>query len=119
MALHHKLCHTLGGSFDLPHAQTHAVVLPHAVAYNTPAVPEVMARIGRALGTSGSAARGLFDLAKAVGAPTSLEALGLPKAGLDRALTLALANPYWNPRPLEAAGLRTLLESAWAGVAPA
>jgi alcohol dehydrogenase class IV len=39
MALHHKLCHTLGGSFDLPHAETHAVVLPHAVAYNSAAAP--------------------------------------------------------------------------------
>ncbi len=118
MALHHKLCHTLGGSFDLPHAQTHAVVLPHAAAYNTSAVPQVMTKVAQALGTTGSAARGLFELARAVGAPTSLDALGMPKAGLERALGLALANPYWNPRPLEAEGLRGLLEAAWAGTAP-
>ncbi len=37
MALHHKLCHTLGGSFNLPHAETHTVMLPHATAYTAPA----------------------------------------------------------------------------------
>ena len=52
MALHHKLCHTIGGTFDLPHAETHTIILPHATAYNAPAAPEAMARIARALGVS-------------------------------------------------------------------
>ena len=50
IALHHKLCHVLGGTFDLPHAETHAIVLPHATAYNAPATPEAMQKIARALG---------------------------------------------------------------------
>ncbi len=50
MALHHKLCHTLGGSFNLPHAETHAVILPHATHYNSAAAPEAMQRLCRALG---------------------------------------------------------------------
>jgi maleylacetate reductase len=117
MALHHKLCHVLGGSFDLPHAETHTVVLPHAVAYNAPAAPAAMARIARALGAA-DAPTGLHALAGAVGAARSLRALGMPADGLDRAADLAVANPYWNPRPLERGAIRELLERALTGAAP-
>lgn len=120
MALHHKLCHVLGGAFQLPHAETHTVVLPHAVAYNAAAAPEEMARIAHALGVADvDAAVGLYDLAGAVGAERSLAALGMPAAGLDRAADLAVANPYWNPRPLERAAIRDLLERAYTGARPA
>ena len=117
MSLHHKLCHTLGGSFDLPHAETHTVVLPHAVAYNAPAVPEVMERIARALHAP-SAARGLFELAGKLGAKQSLRELGMPESGIDRAVSLALASPYWNPRPLEAGAVREVITAAWKGTPP-
>ena len=117
MALHHKLCHTLGGTFDLPHAETHTVVLPHAAAYNAPATPEAMAKLARALGAA-DPVRGLYDLEVALGAPTSLKQLGMPENGLDKAADLALANPYWNPRPLERSAIRALLENAWAGRPP-
>lgn len=117
IALHHKLCHTLGGSFNLPHAETHAVVLPHAVAYNAPAAPEAMQRICRALGAE-SAAAGLFDLGKMLGVPQSLRALGLEAHDLDRAADLAMSNPYWNPRPLSRAEIRGLLEQAYEGERP-
>jgi maleylacetate reductase len=117
MALHHKLCHTLGGSFDLPHAETHTVVLPHAIAYNTPAVPDAVARLARALQVP-DAARGLFDLAGRLGAPRSLKELGMREGNLDVAADLALDSPYWNPRPIERAGIRDLLARAWAGVPP-
>ena len=118
MGLHHKLCHTLGGSFDLPHAPTHAVVLPHALAYNAPATPAAMAAIARALGTTGAAPLALHRLCVALGAPVSLEALGMPEDGLDRVADLAVAKPYPNPRPLERAALRALLQRAWAGQPP-
>ncbi len=101
MALHHKLCHTLGGTFNLPHAETHTVVLPHATAYSAPATPEAMSRIARALGAK-SAAQGLYDLAASLGAPTSLAALGLKAADLDKAADIAVQNPYYNPRPTRA-----------------
>ncbi len=117
MALHHKLCHTLGGSFNLPHAETHTVVLPHAVAYNSAAAPEAMKRIARALGAS-SAAAGLFDLAASLGAPTTLKSLGMPEDALDRAAELATSSPYWNPRPIDRAGIRALLEDAFYGRRP-
>jgi maleylacetate reductase len=117
MALHHKLCHTLGGSFGLPHAETHTVVLPHALAYNAPAAPQAMARIAAAIGAS-SAAGGMFDLARELGAPTALRDIGMPKEGLSRALELALSHPYWNPRPLQTDALAGLLDDAWNGVRP-
>lgn len=118
VALHHKLCHVLGGAFDLPHADTHAVILPHAVAYNAVAVPEAVGRVARALGVANAAA-GLFDLGKTAGAPTALRDIGMPEDGLDRAADLAAADPYWNPRPIERAGIRALLADAWEGRRPA
>ncbi len=117
MALHHKLCHTLGGSFNLPHAPTHTVVLPHALAYNAAHAPDAMQRIARAIGTN-DAARGLYALALDNGAPVSLKAIGMQEADLDRAADLAAANPYWNPRPIERDGLRALLQDAFDGNLP-
>jgi maleylacetate reductase len=120
MALHHKLCHVLGGAFGLSHAETHTVVLPHAVAYNAAAAPEAMARIAAALELPASeAAAGLYDLAGAVGAARSLAAIRMPADGLDRAADLAVANPYWNPRPLDRAAIRDLLQRAFTGTRPA
>jgi len=118
MALHHKLCHTLGGTFNLPHAETHTVVLPHAVAYNAPATPEAMERIARALGAV-SAAEGLYDLAVSLGAPVSLQSLGMRREQLDQAADLAVQNPYYNPRPVTREGVRGLLENAFEGRRPA
>ncbi|KLU26035.1 Maleylacetate reductase [Caballeronia mineralivorans PML1(12)] len=117
MALHHKLCHTLGGTFNLPHAETHTIVLPHALAYNREAAPHAMQRIARALGTT-DAAQGVFDLARDNGAPTALKDIGLQESDIDIALDIALKNPYWNPRPLERAALRALLVAAYEGRRP-
>jgi alcohol dehydrogenase class IV len=118
VALHHKLCHTLGGSFNLPHAETHAIVLPHALAYNAPAAPQAMQRIGRALGAQ-HAPSALFDLARDNGAPIALKTIGMRASDLDRACELALAQPYPNPRPLQADAIRQLLQDAYEGRRPA
>jgi maleylacetate reductase len=117
MALHHKLCHTLGGSFNLPHAETHTVVLPHAAAYNTGAAGDALSRVAGALG-SDSAAAGLYDLAAACGAPVSLKAIGMKHGDLDRAAEIAVQNPYYNPRPVTREGIRELLEDAYHGRRP-
>jgi maleylacetate reductase len=117
MALHHKLCHTLGGSFNLPHAEVHSVVLPHAIAYNAPAIPEALARMRRALQRDDPQAA-LYDLAHANGAPVSLRELGMAQSDLDKAADIAVANPYWNPRPIEREGIRDLLHRAWEGSRP-
>jgi maleylacetate reductase len=117
MALHHKLCHTLGGTFDLPHAETHTIILSHAVAYNAPAAPEAMARIARAIGVN-DAAQGLYDLARQLNAKLALRDLGMPESGIDKAADLAVTNAYWNPRPLERDAIRDLIVRAWSGTAP-
>ena len=118
MGLHHKLCHTLGGSFNLAHAPTHTVVLPHAMAYNALAAPSAMAAIGRALESQEPAPLALHRLAAALGAPTSLREIGMPEDGLDRVADLAVAKPYPNPQPLKRAALRALLQRAWDGLPP-
>lgn len=117
VALHHKLCHTLGGSYNLPHAETHTVVLPHALAYNAAAAPEAMRRIAAALGAE-NAAQGMFDLAKSLGAPTALKDIGMPEGQIERVIEIALQNPYWNPAPVEPVALRALLEHAYNGQRP-
>lgn len=116
MALHHKLCHTLGGSFDLPHAETHAIMLPHTAAYNEAAVPDQLAPIAAMFG--GKVGAGLHDFAASLEAPLALKDLGLAEADLDRAADLAVKNPYWNPRPVERTAVRDLLQRAWAGIRP-
>lgn len=114
MALHHKLCHTLGGAFDLPHAETHAIVLPHSLAYNASAIPEVISQLREALGVTDVPAE-LQRVNDAVGVPRGLGAIGMPEAGVEQAVDLALANPYWNPRPLERQGLLDLISRAYRG----
>jgi maleylacetate reductase len=119
MSLHHKLCHTLGGTLDLPHAQTHTVVLPHALAYNQPAAPEAVAALSRALGGTDEPARELWELAGRLGAPRSLAELGMKEDDIPRIAELAVANPYANPRPVTRDGVESVLRAAWAGDAPA
>ncbi len=117
-AIHHKLCHTLGGSFNLPHAETHTIILPHATAYNRDAAPEAMRLAAEALGVS-DAAQGIYDLIRAMDGPLALKDIGMPADGLDRAAQLATENPYWNPRPVEYGPIRELLENAYHGRRPA
>ncbi|WP_338479519.1 maleylacetate reductase [Rhodococcus sp. DN22] len=118
MGLHHKLCHTLGGSFGLPHAPTHTVVLPHAMAFNAPAVPDVMSRIATTLGAS-DAATGVFDLVTACGGPTTLQELGMSHDQIENAVEFATSAAYPNPREITPPGLSELLENAWSGRRPA
>ena len=117
MALHHKLCHTLGGSFNLPHAETHTIVLPHALVYNAAAAPQAMRDIAAALGAD-KAAQGVFDLARDNGATVALRELGMKEADLDEACDIAMQNQYANPRPLERGAIRQLLQDAFEGVRP-
>lgn len=117
MALHHKVCHTLGGSFDLPHSETHAILLPHTVAYTEEAVPHLLAPVAALMGTD-RAATGLYDFAVSIGAPTRLRDLGMTENDLETATEIAMRNPYWNPRPLEATAIRGMLQAAWEGSRP-
>lgn len=120
--LHHKICHVLGGAYDLPHADMHTVVLPHAFAFNEPAMPEIAGRIRRALGegTGGSAAEGLYELNERIGAPKALGDIGMKKEDLDEAVALCMEKaPAENPRPMDEAGMRSIVEGAFYGARPA
>ena len=118
MSLHHKLCHTLGGTLDLPHAPTHTVVLPYALAYNQSAAPQAVAALSRALGGVPDPARALWELAGQLGAPRSLADLGMKEEDIARIAELAVANPYANPRPVTRDGIESLLRAAWTGATP-
>ena len=120
MALHHKLCHTLGGSFNLPHAEVHTVVLPHALAFNASAAPEAMQDLAQSLGVN-NGPLGVFQLAKDNGAPVALKDIGMKAADLDLAADLAVKQPYWNPRPFglpQRDEIRALLQRAFDGSPP-
>jgi alcohol dehydrogenase class IV len=117
MALHHKLCHILGG-FGLPHAETHSIVLPHAARYNRDAAKDAMSRVSRALGTA-DAPTGLWDLEMALPVPMSLAELGMKQADVERAAKIAVEAPYPNPRKVEYVPVLALLDDAYNGVRPA
>jgi maleylacetate reductase len=114
MAVHHNISHVLGGTFNLPHADVHTVILPHAAAFNRDAAPEAMRIAAEALGAK-DAAQGIYDLEIRIGAPTSLKEIGMPADQLDRAAKLITDHPYYNPRPVEYSAIRQLLEDAYNG----
>ncbi|KAK5000129.1 hypothetical protein LTR66_000954 [Elasticomyces elasticus] len=116
MGLHHKICHTLGGSFGLPHAETHTIVLPHALSYNAPAIAKQMRDLATVLPDSeGDALKGLSLLLKSLNAPRALRDFGMKESDVDRAVGLVMGAQYSNPRALEREGVRELLRRAWAG----
>ena len=119
MGVHHKLAHVLGGSFGLPHAAVHAVILPYVAAFNRDAAPGAMRRLARALGAGVlEAPAALFALGRRLDVPASLAAIGMRRADLERAADLATQSSYDNPRPVDRPGVRALLEEAFAGLAP-
>lgn len=113
MGLHHKLCHTLGGTFGLPHAETHAVLLAHALDYNLSCAPEAHRTLIR-LFMDMDPARALAEFISRLGLPKTLSALGMPEEAIDRVVDLTVSKPYPNPRPLERGAIRNLLAQAWA-----
>lgn len=113
--LHHKICHALGGAFNVPHAETHTIVLPHVVAFNSPAIPAETKRVADALGVD-DAAQGLQELARDFGTPLALELIGLTSADLDEAVAMILEKDLSdNPRPVDRLGLSDLLRGALVG----
>ncbi|OZC59751.1 hypothetical protein CH267_06535 [Rhodococcus sp. 06-621-2] len=114
MALHHKICHTLGGVFGLPHSDVHTVMLPFVLAYNSDAAPQAASAVARALDDD-DPARGLQNLIRRAGGPTNLASLGFGASDIDTAVAHAIAKPYPNPRPVDADGVRSLLVAALSG----
>lgn len=116
-SLHHRLCHTFGGTFNTPHAETHAILLAHSVAYNSSATAEGTQKVAEALG-SDNAATGLHELALNLGAPTALSEIGIEEKHLDKAVEVTLENPLVNPEPVTAERLKKLLTLALHGRTP-
>ncbi|HEX3326706.1 MAG TPA: maleylacetate reductase [Actinomycetota bacterium] len=117
MALHHRICHVLGGAFGVAHGDANAVVLPHVVAFNAPAAPEAIEIVGDALGAQDPAGA-LFDLSASMEAPTALEQLGVQQSDLEHAAAQILEQDFYNPRHVDRDGLTELLRNAYAGRRP-
>jgi maleylacetate reductase len=117
MSLHHKICHSLGGILDLPHAPSHTVVLPHVLAYNQTEAPTARAVLSRVLGGSDPATR-MWELTRSWGAPTSLRELGMKAEDIPTVVASILARPYANPRAVTDESLTSLLTRAWSGDTP-
>lgn len=116
MSIHHKLCHTLGGSFNLPHAETHTAVLPHAISYNAPNIPEAMQKLADVLPESnGDAIHGLNVLLEKLKVKRGVKDFGMNEEDVDKAADIALSNAYWNPRAIERTPIRELIRRVWAG----
>jgi maleylacetate reductase len=122
MGVHHKICHVLGGAYNLPHAPMHSAVLSYATAFNEDHAPHAMAALRRALAAGGltaeSAATGVWELATSIGAPTSLRDVGFDIGNLDEAARLVVAGQPTNPRPVTLDGVRALLLAAYEGTRP-
>jgi alcohol dehydrogenase class IV len=116
--LHHKICHVLGGKYNLPHAQTHATVLPYVLAFNGPAAPDAERRIAAAFGAT-AALDGLVALKQELNAPRALADYGFTEDSIAEAAEAILPSvPPSNPRQVTAADLRALLRAAWSGSDP-
>jgi alcohol dehydrogenase class IV len=116
--LHHKICHVLGGKYNLPHAQTHATVLPYVLAFNGPAAPDAERRIAAAFGAT-AALDGLVALKQELNAPSALADYGFTEDSIAEAAEAILPSvPPSNPRQVTAADLRALLRAAWSGADP-
>jgi maleylacetate reductase len=117
--LHHKICHVLGGTFNLAHAETHAVMLPYVLAFNERALGRAADQMARAFGST-DPLEGLTSLGAHLGVPRSLKELGMPEDGLAQAAALVEAKlPVDNPRPVGDGDVLRLLEKAWEGADPA
>lgn len=100
----------------MPHAETHTIILPHAIAYNAPEIPEVMKKLAAVLpGSEGDAIKGLNVLLDNLNVKRGLKDFGFKEEDIDKAAEIAVSNPYWNPRVIEKAPIRELLRRAWAG----
>ncbi|RDW65961.1 hypothetical protein BP6252_09596 [Coleophoma cylindrospora] len=116
MALHHKLCHTLGGSYNMPHAETHTIILPHVLAYNAPNIPEVMEQLAIVFAESnGDAVHGLNVILTKLQVKRGLKEFGFKEEDVDGAAKRTISNPYWNPRSVEEAPMKELIRRAVMG----
>jgi maleylacetate reductase len=118
-SLHHALCHLLGGMFDTPHAETHAIMLPYVVSHLKPAIPEAARQLAQALDTTeDDVARSIWSLGQSVGTPAGLRSIGIREDQITAITRAALVKKPPSPRPLEYEALHAALHAAWTGQPP-
>lgn len=110
--IHHPLCHILGGTYRLIHADVHAVLLPHTLAYEQQRNPEGAARV-RAAVEAADPALMVWELARRVGAPAGLAEVGLPAGATAEAAARAAEG-----LGVDAGRIRRLLDDAHRGGPP-
>ena len=108
--LHHKLAHVLGG-YGLPHAETHAILLPHVARFNLAEAPEAHARLADALG-SGDPADALLRMVQEFPIPHRLREVGFDAGKIDDAAAQVAALAIKAPRPVSADDTRGILKAA-------
>ncbi|MEN8391140.1 maleylacetate reductase [Acinetobacter indicus] len=120
MAIHHKICHTLGGTYNLPHAEAHAISLAYSVHYNRNADIEAMTQLAQALGGTDHQQVGnlIYELNQKLNIPLALKDIGLPKEGPQTVAKIVCDSPYYNPRAYDYAELEQLMQRAYQGLPP-
>jgi alcohol dehydrogenase class IV len=75
-----------------------------------------MAKLAAVLPESdGDVVRGVNALYRRLGIELSLQKLGMPEEGIEKAAGIAVSNLYRNPRSLKRDTLRELIRRAWHG----
>jgi maleylacetate reductase len=118
MGVHHGLAQLVGGRTGIAHGLANAVILPHAIRFNAPAVPGAVAALAGAIGAEpGALADVVAAMATFMGLPSSLRDCGVDEEDLDAVARLSQASPSVrsNPRPVDEADARAVLEAAYTG----
>ncbi len=110
-ALHHKLAHVLGG-LGMPHAETHAIILPHVTRFNLSAAPDARRRLAEAFATD-DPAQGLAAMLKGFPIPQRLREVGFDQAKTDFVAREIAAMSVSAPRRAGVEDVRALLEAAY------
>ena len=109
--LHHKLAHVLGG-LGLPHAETHAVILPHVTRFNLAEAPEAHERLASLLSTDDPAAA-LASLLQRFPIPQRLRDVGFERGKIIDVAQQVATLGITHPRPATAEAIEMLLTEAY------
>ena len=126
MALHHGLCHVLGGTAGVPHGVANSIILPHAISFNLDAIAPLLAPAAEAMGIAlagrsdedavKEAAQRISDLVESMHLPQRLRDAGVREADLPHLAQLAFESRtvQSNPKPItDAAQVEEILRAAW------
>lgn len=111
IAIHHRLCHVIGGLFDVPHGATNSIILPHAVAYNTGVVPQADQLIQEVF-EGDNPAKCIYQFTQSLNAPADLREFGVPESAATQIAQHQIAHGGWNPREVTLASLTELVKNA-------